>query len=152
MSGKFQYSQYERLGSHSDSDAPSTVSIRSEPTGQKLTDLSWAGGLLDGEGCFRASNTPTISVESTSKHTVERLHELFGGTCSAAKRRTASGRQVFRWRIYGRKAVAVCAATASYMVEKQKQAELLMLFYRYPKRTAMRRSISRRLSQLKRTV
>lgn len=152
MSGKFQYSRYERLGNHSDSDAPSTVSIRSEPTGQRLTDLSWAGGLLDGEGCFRASSTPTISVESTSKNTVERLHELFKGTCSAEKRRTASGRQVFRWRIYGKNAVEVCESVLPYLVEKQKQAELITSFYRYPTRSAMRRSISRRLSKLKRTV
>jgi len=152
MSGKFQYSRYERLGNPSGSDALSMVSIRSEQTGLKLTDLSWAGGLLDGEGCFRASTTPTISVESTSKNTVERLYELFEGTCSAEKRRTASGRQVFRWRVYGKNAVKVCESVLPYLVEKQKQAELLILFYRYPKRSAMRRSISRRLSKLKRTV
>lgn len=98
------------------------------------------------------SSTPTVSVESTSKNTVERLHDLFGGTCSAEKRRTASGRQVFRWRVYGKTAVAVCEATKDFMVEKQKQAELLTLFYRYPKKSAMRRSLIRRLSSLKRTV
>lgn len=114
--------------------------------------MSWAGGLLDGEGCFRATKCPVISVESTSKSTVEKLHELFDGTCSAEKRKTNSGRQVFKWRVYGKNAKAVCEDVLPFLVEKKPQAELLVLFYRYPARSAMRRSIARRLKELKRTV
>ncbi len=114
--------------------------------------MSYVGGLLDGEGCFRISKTPTICVESTSKSTVEKLYEVFGGKCKAEKRLTNSGRQVFKWSVYGKAATHVCDSVLPFLVEKKLQAELLLLFYRYPARSAMRRSLIKRLKDLKRTV
>ena len=154
MSGNFQYSPYRRLENPSDSDAHLTESIKSEGTGQKLIDLSWAAGLLDGEACFRIDKRGgvRVAVDSTSKSTVERLFDILGGSCSVHSRRTAAGRPVFHWRVNGKEAVSVCILLIPFLVEKKRQAELLSIAQKYPPKSAMRKSIAVRLSELKRTV
>lgn len=97
-------------------------------------------------------NTPVIAVDSTSKTTVERLYQILGGKCSALSRRTKADRPVFRWVITGMAAVEICDLLGEYLVEKSKQAELLMLFNRFPTNSAMRASLKSRLADLKRTV
>ena len=152
MSAYFQYNRSEKLEMPSISNAPSTENTKSVETGQKPTDLSWASGLLDGEGCFMFHSTAIIAVDSTSKTTVERLYKILGGSCSALNRRTDSNRPVFRWRITGPSAVLACRLIKEYLVEKKKQAELLIIFNRFPVNSAMRESLRQRLSDLKRTV
>ena len=148
----FQYRPYETLENCSGSDAHLMVSTASETIGQKLTDLIWASGLLDGEGCFTAANgrTPCIAVESCSKTVVEVLHSLWGGSCTIKKRRTVMDRPVFVWRIYGEEAVSVCEQVLPYLKEKKSQAALIPLIKRFPPRSAMRESIVDRLKYLKR--
>lgn len=122
-----------------------------EEIGQRLTDLAWAGGLIDGEGCIEATGSLRITVQSTSRATVESLHEILGGKCYVESRKTAKGRTVFRWALYGPNALAALHTLDGYLVEKKDQAKLAASFYRYPPKSAMRASIKERLSKLKRT-
>ena len=152
MSEGFQYKPYETQESLLDSDAPSTESIESDITGLKPTDAAWVAGLLDGEACFSFHKTPTVAVESTSPSVIEEMYRMFGGRCAAVKRKTSSGRPVFRWRVYGEDAIGVCRLTYEYLKDKKEQAALLSRVYRYPPKSSMRMSLQRRLSSLKRVT
>lgn len=150
MSEGLQYSQCVRPVRNSSSDAPLTETIKSEETGQKPTDLAYVAGILDGEGCFRWHNSPTIGVDTTAKETAQALYDRCGGTCSVLKRKTNADRTVFRWAIYGTNAIKLCQLLAPYLTEKQQQAGLLVSLVRYPPHSAMRESLKQRLTRLKR--
>ena len=136
-----------------DSDAPSMESIELVLTGQRLIELAWSGGLIDGEGCISVhKNTIKLDVQSTSRITIETLFGLFGGTCAVESRKTKSGRTVFRWSIYGQNARQCLQRLLPYMVEKKRQAQLAVSFYSFPHHSAMRESIQRRIKALKRVV
>ena len=128
-------------------------SIELALTGQRLIELAWSGGLIDGEGCISVhKNTIKLDVQSTSRITIETLFGLFGGTCAVESRKTKSGRTVFRWSIYGQNAKQCLQGLLPYMVEKKKQAQLAVSFYSFPHHSAMRESIERRIKTLKRVV
>jgi hypothetical protein len=118
-------------------------------TGLKPTELAWAAGILDGEGCFTMGDSPCVCVESTSRETTEELFRILGGNCVAVNRRTNADRAVFRWRVYGKTATDICEELKSYLREKEPQAELLIHALHFPPRSAMRESIKSRLKKLK---
>ena len=150
MSGNFQYSPYKSLGKSSDSDVPSTVSSRSEETGLRLTDMAWCAGIIDGEGCFSLEpSSARISVESTSRITIESLFRILGGKASVIKRKTQAGKTVFRWYTHKNMAYETCEKLIEHLVEKKAQAELLMIYLKYPFKSAMRESIRSRMRQHK---
>ena len=153
MSAKLQCRPYKPQDALSDSDASLTELSKSEETGLKPTDLAWAAGLLDGEGCFHIHNqSPVVKCVMTSKKPIRDLYEIFGGKCAAAKERSGPfNRPVFRWTIYGREAAAFCAVIKDFLREKREQAHLLSIYRRYPLRSAARKSIEKRLKSLKRT-
>ena len=148
--GGFQWTQYETLENLSDFVVHSMGTTESEATGPKPTDLAWAAGLLDGEGCFSLTNTPYITVESITPGVITEMNRIFGGNCVALKRKTSRGNVVFRWRIYGQNALNVCRSTAQYLVDKKEQAHLLTRALYYPSNSAMRTALKRRISSLKR--
>lgn len=121
--------------------------------GRRLTELAWAGGLIDGEGCIGVHRkTIKLDVQSTSRATIEALHRLFGGSCAVESRRTKLGRPVFRWSLYGQNARYCLAQLVPYLVEKKRQAQLVVSYYNFPSNSAMRESIQRRVKALKRVV
>ena len=135
------------------SDAPSMESIELASIGQRLTELAWAGGLVDGEGCVSIHRgTVKLDVQSTSRITIETLFKFLGGKCAVENRRTKMGRPVFRWTLYGQNARQCLYKLIPYMVEKKRQAQLAVSFYNFPSNSAMRESIKRRLKALKRVV
>lgn len=55
------------------------------------SDIIWAAGIIDGEGCIRLSKNgnyyyPRLTVEMTHKPTIVRLHEMLGGSIHKVKR------------------------------------------------------------------
>lgn len=120
-----------------------------EVTGQRLTDVNWLAGLVDGEGCFRVGSSPTLAVETTCRTVIEECNRIISGTCTAVKRRTSLGRPVFRWRIHGDKAIEAAVTLAPFLKDKKEQAILLASFYNYPPKSAMRDAIIRRLKAMK---
>tara|TARA_R100000700_G_C3160029_1_gene136330 strand:- start:672 stop:992 length:321 start_codon:yes stop_codon:yes gene_type:complete len=106
---------------------------------------------MDGEGHFSGNKT-TITVESTSKTTIEELYRILGGKCTVLKRKTNANRPVFRWRVHGDSARNVCSLLLPFLIEKKKQAEIISILNKFPIRSAMRDSLLERLSELKRMV
>lgn len=128
-------------------------SIELAEIGQRLINLAWAGGLIDGEGFIGVHRgSIVLVVQSTSRITIESLFQLFGGNCAVEARRTKVGRPVFRWAIYGKKARHCLTRIVPYMVEKKQQAYLAISYYNFPRRSAMRESVERRIKTLKRVV
>ena len=128
-------------------------SIKLAEIGRRLTDLAWAGGLIDGEGYIGVHhNSLRLDVQSTSRITIEALYQLFKGHCSVERRRTKTGRPVFRWAVHGKNARSVLTILGPYLIEKKRQAEISVSYYKFPPHSAMRASIERRLKVLKRVV
>ena len=153
MSGYLQCSPFRKLEPLSGFAALSMESIKLAEIGRRLIDLAWAGGLIDGEGYIGiGSRSLRLDVQSTSRITIETLHSLFNGNCYVERRRTSTGRPVFRWAVGGRKARDVLIVLVPYLVEKKRQAELSVSYYKFPPKSAMRDSIGRRLKALKRVV
>jgi hypothetical protein len=80
------------------------------------------------------------------------LHELqgtFGG--SILKRRSgAKHRQVYEWSVYGDSAREVASLVHPFLVEKRRQAEIVMEVNRWPARSSQRDSLYREIRRLKR--
>lgn len=151
MSEHFQSSLYGKLPPLSASAVRWMDSSSLERLGQRLIDLAWAAGLIDGEGCIMIRGSVAVDVQSTSRHLIQRLHDILGGRCSVESRRTRQNRAVFRWRIYGQEAVAALDHLLPFLVEKKKQAQLACCYYSYLPGSAMRESIKKRIKQLKKT-
>jgi hypothetical protein len=151
MSEGLQYNLCERPVIPWDLDALLTVSIGSEPTGLKPTDISWAAGILDGEACFRyGPNSTSISVDALCRGIIEKLHALLGGNCSVSNRKTNTNRSVFRWSVCGKDAARVSAIVYDELIEKKEQALILMKIMNYPKSSQTRKTLNNRLRKLKR--
>ena len=115
------------------------------------TDLAYAAGFLDGEGCFRFSNgTAHVRIENTYPKTLEWFAELFGGNVRARKRTSTKWRQAYIWEVFGSNACRLIALVYPYLQEKQEQAIILLEVYRYPPRSAMREALMNELCALKR--
>ena len=152
MSENFRFDLFEKLPQPSDSDANSTASSSLERLGRTLTELAWAGGIVDGEGCIQINGASVaVDVQSTSRALIEKLHSILGGKCSVESRKTVYNRTVFRWRIYGKPAVEILQRVMPYLTEKKEQADLACSYYKYPSKSAMRKSIKKRIKNLKRT-
>lgn len=151
MSENFRFDLFEKLPQPLDSDAHSTASSSLEQLGRTLTELAWAGGIIDGEGCIQISGASvSVDVQSTSRSLIEKLYSILGGKCSVESRKTVYNRPVFRWRVYGRPAVAILQKVMPYLIEKKDQADLACSYYKYPSKSAMRKSIKRRIKTFKR--
>lgn len=92
------------------------------------TDLAYAAGFLDGEGCFGAYgkySKPCVAAENTDQSVIEWLHSLFGGSVRMTKPKKANHRPTFRWAVVSRDAAKVCAILAGHLKEKAPQALLV---------------------------
>ena len=123
-----------------------------EPTGQRRIDVAYLAGLVDGEGCFLFNGGPHLRVESTSRCVIEKMHEVFGGSCAVAKRKTALNRIVFMWSAYGPTASSIAEELAEFLIDKRIQAILMSRIQKYPPGSAMRESIKIRLKSIKRAA
>lgn len=112
--------------------------------------MAWCAGLIDGEGCFFVSKSQArIQVDSTSKSTIESLYRILGGRATACSRKTVSGKTVFRWCTHQNAVGETCEKLLDHLIEKKDQALLLMVYLKYPPKSAMRESIKTRLKNHK---
>lgn len=115
----------------------------------KQTDLAWAAGIIDGEGCIgivkddrRALNNKNgwnlspmyklrISVGMSHLETIERLYELFGdGRINGQKCYKKPGhKQVYYWVVNADQAWEIIKLVRPYLITKRKQAEIAEAFY-----------------------
>ena len=90
------------------------------------TDIAWAAGIIDGEGCIwtrwpKRTNV-CVEVKMIHKPTIERLSQLFGGRVSEAHKRRRGRRTQWRWWADTRVAQKVLDATLPFLVTKRMQA------------------------------
>jgi hypothetical protein len=105
------------------------------------TDIAWAAGFIDGEGCIYLKRSgarqrggglryqPKLVVGNTAIEPLRKLRDLFGG--SLYQRRPARGRHkaCWAWELGGGKQVgAALLAMLPYLVNKKAEAEVLLEF------------------------
>lgn len=126
--------------------------------------LGWTAGIVDGEGSVqinrfrprydrtRFNYTVGLQVGATDLAMIRRLHDLWGGSFSPAKRRTRSGRKVFTWTVRALRAAEILALLRPYLVTKSAQADLVLEFrvlgLRHPEFGEIYRSRLRALRKL----
>lgn len=118
--------------------------------GPKPTDLAYAAGYIDGEGCFRWGSSPRVSVKTTYPHVLKWLQHTFGGTVAQVSSGEGNLRSAFEWNIYGKAAIAACGMLLPYLKEKREQASILMQIMEFPPNSEARRRRIESLSKLKR--
>lgn len=100
------------------------------------TDLAYAAGFIDGEGCFyvgfrrgvrgRRCFPCTVTVAQTERDSLQRLQGLFGGKVYEAKTTGFSKRPVWTWSIYGTDADTMVRLIMPYLRGKRAQAIVYM--------------------------
>lgn len=96
------------------------------------TDLAYAAGIIDGEGCVSICRTgrsngkysyvPKVVVSMTDKEAIEWMASTLGGNMSSTKLR--SGKTIYSWHLYGPKLLVVMPKLMPYLRVKKMQAEL----------------------------
>ena len=107
------------------------------------TDLAWAAGIIDGEGCIilvrhKASKTRKtdswllrVDVGNCDARMLKKFLTLFGG--HVVKKLAPSSKHMPQWRWYcnGKNAVNVLQSILPYLVCKREQAEVALLSRRF---------------------
>jgi hypothetical protein len=111
-------------------------------------DVAWAAGFIDGEGCFRYSTTPRLTVENTHLPSLLFLKRMFGVGTVSKRKGLRGGRQAYTWGVSGENCLTVTMALLPFLREKKPQAELLFEIRKL--RPADRAALLRKLRDLKR--
>lgn len=104
----------------------------------KETDLAWAAGFIDGEGCIsiptrirdrnRRDYNLSLYVGQVDPRPLRILQAMFGGSVVLRKTSDLARRPMFMWRITGNLAEAAIVAMLPYLVVKREQAEVAVEF------------------------
>jgi len=113
--------------------------------GVNYLDLAWAAGFLDGEGTIsfqrhnatsKAHPSPYFNLvlfaSNSNKEALIRLQRLFGGSV-ASHQKVAGHKRVYRWRLYGSKAITIIALLLPYFTVKREVANLAVSYSMRPK-------------------
>lgn len=102
--------------------------MKIEPT---TTDLAYAAGMVDGEGCIhilyhrgRGHHSINVIITNTDPRVAEWLLERFGGRVHHPRER------VDNWTVSARKAAAFLELVYPYLVIKKEQADLVLKLHR----------------------
>jgi hypothetical protein len=132
------------------------ASIESDETGPRHTeysetDLAYAAGYLDGEGCFQWNgHTVSVQVDNTYPHTLMWLKRMFGGSVCRLNRKDEKCRTTYRYRIFGFGAASLCEKVIPYLQEKVEQAKILIKIRSTSPHTELRKQLTSELSKQKR--
>lgn len=93
---------------------------------QRLLNLAWLAGLLEGEGSFMlpppsAPRSPLVVLQMTDRDVVERAASLIGVSCYAMPLRNPNHRPVFMARARGLRAVSVMTAITDQMGQRRSE-------------------------------
>lgn len=144
----------ERLAPTSSSSADSTATGDQEAHGPRRIDyerwLAYVAGYIDGEGCIGYRGTATVEVKNTFPDTLVELRRTFGGNIRRRVAPNDRARTTFVWTVCGDNARHCIACVKPFLIEKRRQAELLLLVSEYPPRSEQRNTLLTELSLLKR--
>jgi len=98
------------------------------------TDLAWAAGVIDGEGCIhirwaknylRGSRRHVLAIDvvNTDPRMIEKLKALFGGWIGISRRKTEVRKVRYIWTISSSRAAAVLRLVAPYVVTKPEEVQ-----------------------------
>lgn len=110
------------------------------------SDLAWAAGFFDGEGCvdINATNGVCGSIRAllanTSLAGVERMQALFGGSIRTY-RRTTGNHVYYTWSVSATRAAAFYTAVLMYAVVKREQIEIALAYQSRRKGRGLRRDV-----------
>ena len=101
------------------------------------TDLAWAAGIFDGEGCLRIyrsrhgnsrrwSYGADLRVRMTGAVVIHRLREIFGVGAIRSIDRTQNHLLIWEWRVGARDVLKVLPFVRPYLVLKAREADLLI--------------------------
>ena len=98
------------------------------------TELAWAAGVVDGEGCILIYQAHTntgeawvirLIVSNTDKKMILRLQKIFGiGNLTFTGRRKAGYKDIWRYEVAAKKAEIVLRLLKPYLVTKQTEARI----------------------------
>ena len=112
--------------------------------------LAYVAGYIDGEGCVRFSSTPIVEVQNTYPDTLVELRRTFGGHIRRRLSRKEHARTTFTWTVHGHNARHCLVSVKPFLIEKRRQAELVLMVGQFPPRSEQRQSLLDELRQLKR--
>lgn len=107
-------------------------------TSASATDLAYAAGVVDSDGCIAVRKTdyamrvrrdagqpvyqPRVTVKQVTPQAVDLMHELFGGYRFTGNSTAKRGRPLLGWDVHSATAVRVCEALLPYLRIKREQA------------------------------
>lgn len=97
------------------------------------TDIAWAAGFIDGEGCLtlvkkRNGLQVVLNVSQVELAPLYKLKDLFGGSIQKHGKETDKWRAAYMWVITGINAASVIKLIRPYLLVKNKQADILMIY------------------------
>lgn len=77
------------------------VTMKVTPSDIRESNLAWAAGLFEGEGCiqFSGKNSVILNVTSTDMDVIHRLQDLFGGYVYGPRTRKNSKKPFWEWQL-----------------------------------------------------
>jgi hypothetical protein len=116
----------------------------------RLIDVVWdayCAGFLDGEGCFSYKR---IVCTNTYPVVLFILQELYKGNVRKRKENIVGERPQYEWAVHGEAAELCLTQVIPFLIEKKKQAELVLEMCRYPKGSAQFSKMEKELREAKR--
>lgn len=99
-----------------------------------ISDLAYAAGIIDGEGCIYARVQVTkagtvstflqVQIIMCSENVVAWFAQMFGGDVYVDQPRSLNNRVRFRWQVRGRQVATILRAILPYLREKKQRAVL----------------------------
>jgi hypothetical protein len=107
------------------------------------SDLAYCAGIVDGEGCIgiyqnrKADSGRSITysavvvVAMTRPEAIEFLAATFGGALRQDRRKTKTGKPVYRWVLHIKEAVALLEIICPFLKVKKANAENVLEYSKY---------------------
>lgn len=100
----------------------------------KDTDLAWAAGFIDGEGCIQIAKGTTgdgytyyslnLTATQLDPEPLEKLRAMFGGSIMLTNSAARRNNPIWRWQAAPVPALAALVAMLPYLTVKRREAEL----------------------------
>ena len=124
----------------------------------RSTDLAWAAGITDGEGCLYISNTTSqghpaytlyLQIKMCHKGAIEQFAKISSGR-AYQKEMTPSGRKIWKCTLAGRKAADFLREMLPFLTVKKAEAKVAIKFQPDDSRKGRRRYTLREIARCKR--
>lgn len=93
------------------------------------TDIAYAAGFFDGEGCISISKNGAVDIRvtTTAHNVLVKLQSVFGGTITQRIQRV--NKKQYAYSFYGENAIEFIKIIKPYLIDKLPQAEAILEYY-----------------------